>query len=104
VVTEGKLLLDLLAARQAAVEATSGVEDMGTCNLDYPILYLSSSPDVMAAIGKAGFLPIAHAGKIRLAHCPGWNTQGFPRTLGAEAVARVLAERGWKSDVRYIID
>jgi hypothetical protein len=99
-----KLTTDLVEARTVGLNAVKGMKDGGTCCFDCPTISLpySRSPrvraEIEAAIVAAGYRPSPgygwSKGTTMLHGFPGDHAQGSPRTLGAEAVSKFLAERG----------
>ena len=109
-----KLTEDLKAAREAAEAAIAGMSDGGTCCFDHPVFVagFGRSPKtnaaITAAIQAAGFYPTPgyglSQGRTALGRAPGSNFQGRPRTVGAQAVVKVLCERGYHASVHYAVD
>lgn len=110
-----KLTADLVEARKVAAEKIKGMRDGGTCCFDCPTIGLpwnnrakNVNAQIEAAVKAAGFTTYpgygASRGMTMLHGFPGDSFQGSPRTLGAEAVAKFLRERGWNTSVHYAMD
>jgi len=102
------LTKDLRAAQSAAEVAITGVPDGGTCCLDHPVILLPLTDAVKEAIKAAGLRPGNGYGFWKgftaLRGFPGERFQGTPRTLGADTMAKVLADLGWTTGVHYQMD
>lgn len=108
-----KLTQDLNDARVAVTKAIQGVSG-GTCNFDHPVIALPYSrskrirDEIKAAIEAAGIRPDGAYGYWKgftsLYGFPGGSDQGSRATVSAEAVAKFLEERGWRTGVHYAID
>lgn len=109
-----KLTADLRDARVAGAEALKGLKDGGTSNFDCPTMKVGYGRSkkrnalLTAAVEAAGFRPSpgygASRGYTMLHGFPGDNFQGSPRTASAEAVSKLLQERGYVTSVHYAMD
>lgn len=105
-----KLVEDLQAARAVAKLVIQGMtDDGGSSNFDRPVISLPCSiRKVREAIITTGFVVTPSdgfwAGFYNLDRAPGSGHQGYIRTAGAEAVEKVLKERGWTVSVYYKMD
>jgi hypothetical protein len=104
-----KLALDLTDARRAALTATNGENDGGTCNFDAAAIRIpgSNTAKVQQAFAKADL----HATLRGSGDWAGYwlisspvGGQGNLRTRAAEAIQQTLHERGWLTTTYYQLD
>ena len=104
---ESKKILALRVALLIAVSEANkhkNVNDLGTCNMDTPIIFLPKwrKSDIEKAFNLTGLTPYIEGSSIHvLRACEG---QGFRRTAMAEAFRDSMKEQGYQAVVEYRMD
>lgn len=101
-----KLTTDLTAAvAEAQRVAEQHPDDGGTCNFDCPEVYLPCAREatIDRAARDAGIRAFRQQRGAYHFSVP-VGAQGARRTIQAEAMAMVLAERGWAAHTYYRMD
>ena len=104
---ENKKILALRVALLIAVSEANkhkNVNDLGTCNMDTPIIFLPKwrKSDIEQAFKITGLVPSIDGISVHvLRACEG---QGFRRTTMAEAFRDSMKEQGYQAVVDYRMD
>ncbi|SRR5579885_464912 len=98
----------LIEAKTAALAKVEKMEDGGTCNFDSCVLFDSEGADVELALQYAGLTGYHRTGKKDI--WAGWfihaprGAQGCVNTAQAEAIHKILKDKGFKVGMYYQMD